>query len=773
MRSTLFTTALTVLTFLSAATAQPPGPPPAGGYDSRAENIIIPQLRAVPIGRHSQAVTLSAVNADIVFADQLATTTLTMTLTNPSSQPQETEVILPVPDGATVRSFVLDGLASEGQARLLPREEARRIYESIVRAARDPALVEFVGYNLVRSSVFPVPPKGAQTIRLTYEQLLTADGPRLDYVLPRSDSLARLGVNWSYTIAINSQRPISTVYSPSHELITTRTGPGAFTVKVGGPANTPGSLRLSCLMDTAGQDGLTSTVLTYPDATVGPGGGYFLLLAALPSEPRNKEAPSIKREVTLVIDRSGSMRGEKIEQARAAALQVVEGLNEGEYFNIIDYSDQVASFAPSAVAKNVESIKQARAYISAMQAVGGTNLHDALMEALRPAPCAGCLPLVLFLTDGLPTVGQTREVDIRENAAKVNTHNRRIFSFGVGYDVNAPLLTAISTAARGAPTFVLPSEDVEVKVGQVFRRLAGPVLASPALTEFSDQPGLQQRLTRELYPSQLPDVFEADQIIVLGQYTGDGPRRLRLSGTTARGQEQTFDIKFDASQASIRNAFVPRLWATRKIAFLVDEIRKLGAAQIGVPVLKDVPVVDANDARIKELRDEIVRLSTTFGILTEYTAFLATEEVDLARRDQVLRLSQGGFESTRTRSGAGGVSQELNNDASRQKDWASPVQSYKVAGKAGEMETVEVQGCQQVGDQALFRRGTRWIDARLMARALATGQSAEPTRTVEFGSTEYFTVCNQLATEGRQGLLAQTGEVLLLLNNENVLVKAP
>ncbi|MCC6678781.1 MAG: VWA domain-containing protein [Phycisphaerales bacterium] len=773
MRSTFLAAALATFSLLSPALAQPPSPPQPS-YDSRAENIIIPQLRAVPLIRHSQPVILSAVNADIVFADQLATTTLTMTLTNPSSQPQETEVILPVPDGATVRSFVLDGLASEGQARLLPREEARRIYESIVRAARDPALVEFVGYNLVRSSVFPVPANGAQTIRLTYEQLLTADGPRLDYVLPRSDSLARLGVNWSYTIAINAQRPISTVYSPSHELITTRTGPGAFTVKVGGPANTPGSLRLSCLMDTKGQDGLTSTVLTYPDPTAGPGGGgYFLVLAALPPDTKAKEAPSIKREVTLVIDRSGSMRGEKIEQARAAALQVVEGLNDGEFFNIVDYSDQVASFAPKPVVKNADSIRQARAYISALQAVGGTNLHDALMEALRPAPCEGCLPLVLFLTDGLPTVGQTREIDIRENAAKVNTHNRRIFSFGVGYDVNAPLLTALSTGSRGAPTFVLPSEDVEVKVGQVFRRLAGPVLASPALTEFSDQPGLQQRLTRELYPSQLPDVFEGDQIIVLGQYTGDGPRRLRLTGTTGRGQEQAYDIKFDASQASIRNAFVPRLWATRKIAFLIDEIRKLGAAQVGVPVLKDVPIVDANDARIKELRDEIVRLSTTFGILTEYTAFLATDEVDMARRDEVLRASIGGFESTRARAGAGGVSQELNTIDYRAAQTASPTQSYKVAGKEGKMEVVEVQGCQQVGDQALFRRGTRWIDARLMAKALATGQNAEPDRTVEFGSTEYFSVCNQLATEGRQGLLAQTGEVLLLLNNENVLVKAP
>lgn len=749
-------------------------------YDSRAENIVIPQLRVVSIIRHEQPVTLSAVNADIAIADQLATTTLTLTLSNPSSRPQETEVILPVPEGASIRSVILEGAGNEGQARVLPRDEARRIYESIVRAARDPALVEFVGYNLVRSSVFPVPARGSQTVRLTYEQLLAADGPRVDFILPRSDSLAHMGVNWSYAIDIRSQRPIATVYSPSHELITTRTGPGDFAVKVGGSPNSPGSLRLSFLLDTTGQDGLTSTIVTYPDPALGESAGYFLLLAALPTEPR-APASTIKREVTLVIDRSGSMRGEKIEQARAAALQVVEGLGDGEFFNIIDYSDQVASFAPKPVAKNAESIRQVRDYISALRAVGGTNLHDALLEALRPAPCEGCLPLVLFLTDGLPTVGQTREVDIREHAERANTHNRRIFSFGVGYDVNAPLLTALATASRGAPTFVLPSEDVEVKVGQVFRRLAGPVLASPILTEWNESgTGFQPvsptspNLTRETLPAQLMDVFEGDQVIVLGQYVRNGPKQLRLSGTTSDGQERTYDIAFDSDQASVRNAFVPRLWATRKIAFLIDEIRKLGAEQPAVPVLKDVPVVSPADARIKELTDEVVRLSTQFGILTEYTAFLATEEVDLARREVVRDLGGRGIApATNVRGGGGGVSQELNIAQQREAGYSSPVQRYKVAGKEGKMETVEVQGCQQVGDQALFRRGTRWIDARLMARALATGKNAEPDRTVEFGSTEYFTVCNQLASEGRQGLLAQQGEVLLLLNNENVLVKAP
>lgn len=757
--------------FMSQASAQP------APYDGPAWNVIIPQVRSVPVRPNSQPVVLSSVSSNLKITDQVATTTLTMVLTNPSSRPQETEIILPVPDGAAVRAFQLDGAANEGQAKLLPRDEARRIYESIVRAAKDPGLVEFVGYNLIRSSVFPVPAQGQQTIHLTYEQLLTADGPRVDYVLPRSDSLAHAGVNWTYSIHIASKQPISTVYSPSHEVSTVRSGPGEFEVKVGGSPNTPGSLRLSYLLQAPAEKGFTSTILTYPDSTIGPSsGGYFLLLAALPNEARavtGADTGAIKREVTLVIDRSGSMRGEKIEQAKAAALQVIEGLNPGEYFNIIDYSDQVASFADKPVVKDAESIKRARAYISAMQAVGGTNLHAALLEALRPQPCDGCLPLVLFLTDGLPTVGQTREVNIREDAAAANKFNRRVFSFGVGYDVNAPLLTAIATGSRGAPTFVLPSEDVEVKVGQVFRRLAGPVLASPTLAEFNSNPGLTVMRTRDCLPTQLMDVFEGDQVIILGQYLGNGPQQLRLAGNY-KGQERTFDIKFDASGASVRNAFVPRLWATRKIAFLLDEIRKLGADKPVVPILKDVPIVNTGDARVKELTDEVVRLSTKFGILTEYTAFLATDEVDVARRDQVSLFGARGIApAASVRAGGGGVSQEMNIAAQRDAQCVSPDQTVWVAGKGGQMEQVALQGCQQVADQALFRRGTRWIDARLMASALATGKNAEPTRTVEFGTDDYFNVCNQLASEGRQGLLAQQGEVLVLLEGQNVLVRGP
>ena len=258
--------------------------------------------------------------------NQVATTALDIHLRNPGGRRIEAELIVPVPDGAVVRGFAFRGNAGEPTARILPREEARRVYDEIVMRTRDPAMLEFAGYNLVRSSVFPVEANGEQTLRLTYEVLLPAEGDRVDYLLPRSESL-QYGVPWTVSMTIRSKRPISTAYSPSHQIETDRRGPGELIVRtVGGESRDPGAFRLSYLLE---QTELSASLLAYPDPKTG--GGYFLLLAAPPAPAsRSGEARSVKRELTLVVDRSGSMQGRKIEQVRETAKTIIGALAVGE-----------------------------------------------------------------------------------------------------------------------------------------------------------------------------------------------------------------------------------------------------------------------------------------------------------------------------------------------------------------------------------------------------------------------------------------------------------
>ena len=638
----------------------------------------------------------------------------------------------------------------------------------------------------MKSSVFPVPANGEQVVSLTYEQVLPTDGDRIDYAFPRSGSLGRSGVTWTMHATIQAPRPISAVYSPTHDLVTERISPTK--VRVTAPsAGAGGTLAFSMLLESA--DGLSATMLAYPDPELADA-GYFLLLAGLPPVAPEDVKP-VMREVTLVIDRSGSMRGEKIEQVREAALQVLAGLEDGEAFNIIDYSDSVEAFSDAPVLKSAESMKQAEAYLASLKATGGTNIHDALLEALRPEPREGFLPLVLFLTDGLPTVGVRSESAIRDAVAGSNAHARRIFTFGVGSDVNAPLLTNIASTSRATTTFVLPDEDVEVKVGQVFRRLSGPVLALPELTAIDADGEPVARHVRELLPGALPDLFEGDQLVLVGRFTPEvGDRlRLKLSGEYF-GDPRSFEFSFDTSKATVRNANVPRLWASRKIGALIDEIRQAGA---NGHMPGDEPAL--SDARMKELVDEIVRLSIRWGILTEYTAFLAVPEDDMRENIDAFTTNFGlggapapgaaGAElardaavyslrrSQRARAGMDAVRQEENvqrgflNTTQSVNALDNSVQIGFLGFEEGESEKLAAN-VNIVADQTFFNQSDRWIQAELVE-----AEDQEPAEIIEYGTDAYEKLIDELVDEGRAGLLAMRGEILMIRGGRNVLVRGP
>ncbi len=736
---------------------------PVHAHRALADNVIVPQWRSIHPHqpRQAQQVVITNVNVGVVVVEQVATTTIDIHLKNNSRRRLESELIMPVPDGAVVRGFTFQGAGKEPSAKLLPKDQARRIYDDIVRRTKDPALLEFVGYNLVRSSVFPVEPNGTQTLRLTYETLLEADGSRVDYVLPRSEKVD-YNVPWNVAVRIKSKKAISTVYSPSHKIETKRQGANIITARIAKDAvRDPGPFRLSYLVE---GNGVTASMFGYPDPK--NGGGYFLLLAGLPAKPADHDRKKgIKREVTLVLDRSGSMNGEKLEQVREAALQVVAGLDDGEAFNIIVYNEAVEVFSPQPVVKSDETTKAAREYLKAIKARGGTNIHDAILEALRQKPRKGMLPIVLFLTDGLPTVGQTSEKAIRDTALKANRFERRIFTFGVGTDVNTPLLEKVAFETRAVSTFVMPKEDVEVKVSQVFKRLAGPVLAGPVVTTINGKQGAPAPgRIMDMLPTKLPDLFEGDQLVLLGRYVGDKPVNFRIAGNFL-GEDKAFTFTFKPDKATTRNSYVPRLWASRKIADLIDEIRNMGADSAMAAYGQRPGTPNPNNPKVKELIDEIVRLSTEFGVLTEYTAFLAREGTDLSKKDLVLLEAHKNFidRAWRVRSGVASLNQDLNNTILKQQAYLNTNNKYLDAN----LNTVACQSVQQINDKAFYFRNGSWIDAELLAY-----EKAKPTKVIQFGSKEFTDLVARLAKEGRNGCVALRGDVLLMVDKQPVLVKA-
>lgn len=783
---------VTTTTTTTTTTVQPAGHPV-----TLPANIVMPQTHRVP--RAWASVGISAVAADITINDQVATTTLEIAVHNPGGAPQEAELLLPVPDGVTIRSLQYDGTGPEPTAKLLPRDEARRIYNSIVHASRDPALLEFAGLNLIRSSAFPVPAGATQKIRITFEQLLASDAGRLDYILPKAESLATgAGVPWTIKATFKSSRPISTVYSASHDLVTERKGAGEFVVTVpASSASGPGSFRLSALVpqDASAASG---TLYAYPDQSIDGGkGGYFMFVAALPAQ-RPAEAKPVPREVTVVIDRSGSMRGEKFQQAQKAAANILAGLDAGEKFNIIDYSDNIESFSKDPVVIDDASRAKAAEYIGKLQPDGGTNLHDALLTALNAPAAPNMMSLVLFLTDGLPTVGERAEATIRDHAASANKAGRRIFTFGVGLDVNTPLLSGLARGAKGAPTFVLPSEDVEQKVSQVYRRLKGPTLADAKLAAYDAEGKVSTRAIRDLQPGTLDDVFDGDQIVILGQYTGESDAlRLKVEGQYF-GAPRTFEFTMKLDGAAAKNGYVPRLWATRKIGRLVEELRQLGA---------DPATSSGTDPRSKELLEQITQLSLRWGVMTPYTSFLATEALALGEHAPALDLQVGEHyrRVSAARGGAGGVTQD--NDAAGklasvnvQKSNTTysvapspppaatsgpngpqgPVDARYAGGGGGGQTPFSYRGptkegeaggqvvynaVQNINAQTYYLHAGRWIDGRVLEK-----ESEKPEVEVTIGTDAFEKIADALIDEGQQGVLSLEGDILVLVSGKRTLI---
>ncbi len=763
---------------LIAAAAHVPAAAQLVELPSTVTHFVVPQHRIVPVSPGiPTGVTLTKVDARVSINNRVASTQLDLTIVNQSPMLAEAVVLVPVPAGASVKGFSYEGAANspnEGVAQVLTRDDARRLYDSIVRASRDPGLLEFAGATLVRSSVFPVAAGAHQRVRIEWDEVISSVDGRIDYMLPRSESL-RYETPWNLSVSVTQPEPIAAVYSPSHELIEIQPGQAATTRQFAISAaaqRAPGPFLMSVV-----QGGTSATarasVVAYPSP--GDGGGYFMLLGGITAPQVHEQ--TIAREVTIVLDRSGSMAGGKLDQAKSAALQVVEGLKRGERFNLIDYSNSVSMFAREPVEQSAKSVEEARAYLDALRPTGGTNISDAIVEALRQPHVSGTIPIVLFLTDGLPTVGQTSERAIRELVERGNTHNRRIFTIGVGADVNAPLLDRISDLTRARTTYIVPGENVELKVAQVFRQLRGPMLTDVMLTAL-DQFGAQDtRRVRDLAPRRIPDMFDGEQLVVFGAYLGEQPTTLSISGRTASGQIDA-KVPFDPALATTRHAYVARLWATRRIAELVDEVRQLAADRPGQPVGTSPPL---DDPRVKELVDEVVRLSARFGVLTEYTAFFATAGTNLNDWNALAAGCSGRLESaSRKRSGEGAISQGVNfNDMKGKAQLA-----YDNRFLDETLKETRIHNVQQLSDRCFYNNDGRWIDSQLVAHSPLPGLggggaqslNAAPLavdETIEFASPRHLELIQELSAEGRQSVLSLPGDTLVRHRGKNILVRNP
>jgi Ca-activated chloride channel family protein len=466
------------------------------------------------------------------------------------------------------------------------------------------------------------------------------------------------------------------------------------------------------------------------------------------------------------------MSGEKMDQAKEAAKFVLNNLHKGDTFNIVAYDSEIETFRPELERFTDETRSAATGFVNGLYAGGSTNIDGALRRALDMLKDSKRPTYVIFLTDGLPTVGETHESAIAKHAAEANDVRARLFTFGVGYDVNSRLLDKLSHENHGQSEYVRPNENIEDAVSKLYRRIGVPVMTDVELAvdvekaKESDGP-----IISRVYPKGSFDLFAGDQAIIVGRYRTSGDAKIKLIGKVA-GKEQSFDFQAKLVKKSDddTNAFVAKLWATRRVGEIIDELDLKGK----------------NDELIKEL----VELATKHGILTPYTSFLADDSAprnqQSAQNATTLRLDtlseaegqygfrqrelKGAYQQANRVPGMGGGGGSFGASAAPASDAsaASADRAKHYAATNGRGVTyydakadreVLADNVIAVGRKTFFRHGDRWVDSTV------TADEEKSAKKIERYSQEFFDLVNRHGKLAAQ-YLAIEGPVTLKLDGK-------
>jgi Ca-activated chloride channel homolog len=673
---------------------------------ANAQGIIVPgpcdrcprPPRPIPLPR---SLPIKSIKIDTKIASQVATTHVEQVFRNDTDMVMEGTYLFPIPESASIVEFAI----WDGDRRLVgevrSKEEARRIYDEIVRRQRDPGLLEYAGKDLFQASIFPIPAHSDKKLELSYSQVLKAESGTVAYRYPLGTGRQSTQIgSVAGRIELEGNDPLRNIYSPTHEIDVKRTGERRSIVSFESPSGK--DPRDFQLFYTLSRDDFGLTLLTYRE----PGkDGYFLLMISPKDDWSEQEY--VAKDIVFVLDTSGSMAEEgKMEKARAALLYGIRTLRDQDRFNVIAFAGEDKVMESGLIAANVEGRKRGERFVQGLRPVGGTNINQALTTAERQFDTGARPKLLVFMTDGLPTVGETNVTRILDNVREARTKGVRLFPFGVGYDVNTTLLDKLAAENNGVADYIEPKEDLEVKVSSFFAKVSSPVLSDLKL----DMAGVESDLT---YPRAIPDLFKGSQVVMIGRYRNAASLdrvRLQLSG---RANGETRSFSYDNLRFPLReeqNDYLPRLWATRRVGWLMEQIRSNGEQ--------------------KELRDEVVDLGTRYGIVTPYTSYLALESNEQKEISSGNLRRLGGFGGARPMSAPKPAADMTATTG------AGAVQQSKAARAAQETVMVTADAApayvRSVGGKTFYLNDKVWTDSEFKS------DSRLPETTLKFGSDEYF-----------------------------------
>lgn len=717
-----------------------------------AQGVIVPIIcdirpcRPRPIPRPlpmPNVLPVKSIKLDTKINGQVATTHVEQIFRNDTPYTLEGTYFFPIPETASIVEFSIweNGKKLVGEVR--SREEARRIYDEIVRRQKDPGLLEYAGKDLFQASIFPIPPNSDKILELTYSQVLKAESGTVSYRYPLGTGrnlwrgqMPGVEVNTrnmppqkfgtiSGKIEITGKDALRNIYSPSHNV----------EVKQKGERNASVSFETSSsdndfqLFYGLSNDDFGMSLLTYRE----PGkDGYFLLMVS----PRDdiSERELVNKDIVFVLDTSGSMADAgKMDKARSALLFGVRTLRDGDRFNIINFAGEEHLMERGLISADANGRKRAEEFINKLRPTGGTNINDSLLASMKQFDKNDRPKMLVFMTDGLPTVGETNADRIAANLKSAKNVDVRIFPFGFGYDVNTALLDKLGTENGGISDYVQPKEDLEIKVSNFFAKVSSPVLSGLELD-------LGPVEAESMYPRKIGDLFKGMQAVVIGRYKNNSDLKnitLLLRGKSGKESRSFSYDDLDFPTRAEDNDFLPRLWASRRVGWLVEEIRINGET--------------------KELKDEVVELGTRYGIVTPYTSYLATDgtfQTNARDLRGAAQMAPSADAKMREKSGGDAVRMSIQqNSAKGNISLASPAKKDKDQQVIVRDSDVD----RFIANRNFYRQGTVWIDSDFKT------EQKLPEVSIKFASDEYFELVSR--EKGIAQYLALGEEVVLVWKN--------
>jgi Ca-activated chloride channel family protein len=636
---------------------------------------------------------------------------------NPSDVLLEGYYIFPIPKNAIIKDFSMEINGKMVSAELLDANKARQIYEDIVRQIKDPALLEYSGQGIFKVRIFPIEPRSNKKVSISYREVLSSDNGIYEYVYPLNTEKfsAKPVKSVSIKVDLKTNNKIKTIYSPTHSVDVIHKDNKNSVVSFE-EENTKPDINFKLYYSTNNDD-IGLSLLTYKTSN---SDGYFFLTAS-PSFIINNNQIDAK-DITFVLDVSGSMVGDKMKQAKQALLYCVNNLNKSDGFDIIRFSTEAYSLFGKMETASESNIKRAEKFIKDLNAVGGTNIDEALNLALKSKGKENRPHLIVFMTDGKPTIGETNDDMLIKKLADSNTKDVRIFTFGIGNDLNTHLLDKITEQTKAYRTYISENEDIEIKVSSFYDKVQSPVLTNLSLSFGGNVK------TFQTYPKDLPDLFKGSSITIFGRYSGDGSSKITLNGSL-KGERKSFIIDADFAEDDEQYDFIPPLWASRRIGYLLDQIRLNGEN--------------------KELVDEITQLAREHGIVTPYTSYLIMEDEEIRiRRNELVdhfqtlppapelrREVEGDFDAMKQKSGDRSITaseevQGLNTAG----NVAETKQGYSrmnyMDSKGNEINLT--QQVRNIQGRAVYQSGKFWVDSELQ------NQKVKNQKRIQFNSDAYF-----------------------------------